>query len=88
MIYLNHEEIEKLIDEGEILPLKDVKVYVGIFTGKMVKKDEEKDYGCFDKFKKGDKVIVFKLNDYNKWNKGMDLIIDSLEKTVESMKKS
>jgi len=58
VIYLNLEEYKNLIDEGEILRLKDVKVYMGGFTTKMVKKDEETDYGCYDKFKKGDEVIV------------------------------
>lgn len=81
------EEFDKLFEEREILPLGDVKVYLGIFTGKLVKKDEEKECGCFDKFKKGDKVIVYKLEDYKKYRKGKKVLMDNFKKSTETTKK-
>lgn len=35
------EEVEELLEEGEIIPFREVKYYLGTFTGKMVKPNPE-----------------------------------------------
>lgn len=71
------DKVERLLKTGEVLRHKDVKYYPGIFTGKMVKPlNIEKD---FKQFKKGDKVIVFHMEDYLKFRKGMDILTEKEE---------
>ena len=82
------EEFDKLLEKREILPFSDLKVYIGTFTGKIVKKEEKIEYGCFNKFKKGDRVIVFNYNDYFKWRKGMDILINDLREMRKKNNKS
>lgn len=45
----------------------DVKKYVGIFTGKTVKPEAGED---ISKFTKGDRVVVFNLEDMDKLQHG------------------
>ncbi len=68
------EEFEESMEKGEILRFGDIKAYEGKFTGKFVKLVD--DYkNDFDKFKAGDLVLVLNLDDYWKFQKGMDLLI-------------
>jgi cobalamin biosynthesis Co2+ chelatase CbiK len=67
------KEFEEAMEKGEILCLGDIKAYAGKFTGKFVKLVD--DYkNDFDKFKTGDIVLVFNLDDYKKFQKGIDLL--------------
>lgn len=67
------KEFEEALEKGELLCLGDVKSYVGEFTGKMIK--PANDYkNDFSKFKKGDRVLVYHLDDYIKFRKALDLI--------------
>lgn len=67
------DEIDKLLETGEILPLGNVRQYIGVFTGKMVRpvEDFKED---LTQFNKGDQVLVMHLKDYAKFHKGMDMI--------------
>jgi hypothetical protein len=60
------KEFKEKLAKGEFLYLKDVKSYIGKFTGKMVKPDNEYKNQDLKKIKKCDQVIVFNLEDFNK----------------------
>ena len=75
----------KMLEDNEILQLEDIRAYIGVFTGKMIKRypKENKNYSSFDDFKKGDKVIVLNLNDYIKWHKGKDMILEQIDSILK-----
>lgn len=72
------DEIDRMLETGEIMRFKDVKRYFGNFTGKMVKPIE--DDLNYKKFRKGDTVVVFNAIDYLKYRKGMKLVLEDLKK--------
>ena len=76
------EDISRLVETGEVLPLGKVRQYIGVFTGKMVKpvEDFKED---LNKFSKGDQVLVMNLEDYTKIHKGIDLLREDGRKSRE-----
>jgi len=71
---MSNKTVEEIISEKDLMCLKDVKQYIGIFTGKTVKSSggwEEK----LNEFQKGDKVIVFNLEDFGKFLEDFDRIM-------------
>jgi hypothetical protein len=75
------EFIDKMLNEKEVLRTKDVKKYIGIFTGKWVK-PWEKDLESMKEFKKGNPVIVESLEDYIKFHDGLELIVKGMERIL------
>ncbi len=70
------KEFKEKLDKGEFLYLKDVKSYIGKFTGKMVKPDNEYEHPDLKKFKKGDQVIIFNSADFNKFQKAVKFMVN------------
>lgn len=62
--------------------MKDVRQYVGIFTGKMVK---PLDKESVSKFQKGDKVVVFHLKDYLKFLDTLDTVMHGTEEETNEI---
>jgi len=62
--------------------MKDVRQYAGIFTGKMVK---PMDIEGISKFKKGDKVVVFHLQDYLKFLDTLDNVMHGAEDETDEI---
>lgn len=70
------DEIKVMLETGEVLPFKEVKFYKGIFTGKMVKPSKiEND---FEYFHKGDEVFVFNMEQFLKFYRGIELILEAI----------
>jgi uncharacterized protein involved in tellurium resistance len=82
---VNADFFDEMMNAGEILRRKDIKSYIGIFTGKMVK-PLELDLGSIEEFKKGDVVIVQNLEDYGKYHDGIGLIIKWLNRISNDLK--
>lgn len=83
----NLKEFDSKLEDGEFLCFSDVRDYIGVFTGKIVKRDPDyTNYGSFEDFKKGEKVLIFKIEDYKKWRKGVDFILEDIRKTREKYK--
>lgn len=83
MVNMKLEEIEKMARECEILPLTDVKFYTGKFTGKLVRRSGDPlDY---KKFKKGDEVLVFHKEEFEKFFTGLENVLAIIEnlKTID-----
>lgn len=72
------DELDRMLETGEIMRFKDVKYYFGNFTGKMVKPIE--DDLNYKKFSKGDPVVIFNAEEYLKYRKGIDLLIEDMKK--------
>lgn len=71
------EEVEKLMEAGENLRLRDVHFYTGVFTGKLVKR-ETLGGDDFKHFSKGDRVFVFDFEEYQKFYAGIELILETI----------
>lgn len=65
------------------MKLIDTHHYTGIFTGKMIKPMEDEKT---DKFQKGDKVIVFHLDDFISFLKTADIIIHGTPEEIRAVK--
>ncbi|MCE5213577.1 MAG: hypothetical protein LLF83_02515 [Methanobacterium sp.] len=70
------KKYDKLLEEGEIVPLWKLRKYQGIFTDKAVKLDPDGKMGSIDSFSEGDKVLVIHWEDYVKWYLGMHHVMD------------
>jgi hypothetical protein len=60
----------------------DVRCYTGVFTGKMVRpttREEGKGIYDYDKFNKGDMVIVFNAKDFMKYYKAKKMLLSLIE---------
>lgn len=86
MVLDEFKEFDKAMEEGDILPLGQVRKYIGILTGKTVKVDPEGSID-FNKISKGDKVVVMHLEDYAKYDKGMNMLLTAIRKDISDMKK-
>lgn len=64
--------------------MKDVRKYIGVFTGKTVKPENEKDTLPF---KKGDRVIVLNANDYKDFLNDWDKLSHGSPEEVEQVSK-
>jgi hypothetical protein len=67
-------EFEKLLKTGEVIGIGKVRSYHGTFTGKMVKPtptDKDVFNNDYNKFVKGDKVIVFNADEYMKYQRAL-----------------
>lgn len=62
----------------------DVRKYVGVFTGKTIKPEDGEDISHFNK---GDKVVVFNLEDYVDLLKDLDTIQHGTPEDVERVVK-
>jgi hypothetical protein len=56
----------ELIEEYDLMCLENVKQYIGIFTGKRVKSLPKYENNLKD-FHKGEKVVVFHLEEFGKF---------------------
>ena len=77
-------KLDKMLESGEIMRLRDVRCYYGNFTGKMVKPIE--DDIDFKKFHKGDLVLIYNAEEYFKFRKGIQLLSEEIKKTIQDMK--
>lgn len=62
--------------------MKDVRKYIGVFTGKTVKPGAGED---ISKFSKGDKVIVFHTNDYRDFLDDYDKLSHGTPEEIEEV---
>jgi hypothetical protein len=69
------ENVKKRLENGEILPLSDVRRVYGKYTGKIIKIDKDYIYS-FNEFSKDDRVIAFNNEDFLKFYKGVDCLIN------------
>jgi hypothetical protein len=58
-----------------MLRLSDVRVIYGKYTGKIIKIDKD-DVDSFNEFSKGDRVLVFNHEDFLKFYKGMECLME------------
>jgi hypothetical protein len=71
------ELLNVLLECGDVLPLEEVRSYLGRFTGKMVSPlPSEKEN--LKEFSKNDEVVVFNLKDFQKYVLGKDLLHDAI----------
>lgn len=77
-------KFDRMLETGEIMRFKDVKRYFGNFTGKMVKPVE--DDPNYKNFRKGDIVVIFNAEEYLKYRKGMELLIEDMKKSNTRMR--
>lgn len=78
------EELDRMLETGEIMRFKDVKYYFGNFTGKMVKPIE--DDLNHEKIRKGDPVVIFNAEEYLKYRKGLELLMEDIKKSNKRMR--
>lgn len=66
------EDMDKMHQKGEILHYNELRCYMGIFTGKLVKPLTD----GYKELEKDDKVIIFHLKDYEKYRKAGRYLIE------------
>ena len=62
---------EELVKKYDLMPLRIVRYYTGVFTGKMVKPSHGNEEEVKE-FHKGDKVVVYNLQDFIKFLNSFD----------------
>ena len=65
------EDLDKMHQKGEILHYNELRRYIGTFTGKLVKPLTD----GYKELEKGDKLIIFHLEDYDKYRKAERYLI-------------